>query len=428
MEDFELLSALGVDDICIYFQPIVSLQRFRVIGIEALTRGLKSGEFISPQELFSRAAELKISIEFDRFCRKLALLEFKRYYKKYNHLALFLNHDPTLLNDPNVILGYTATLCKDIGINPSRVVIEICESKVTNMKLLENFVTFQKKKGFLIALDDVGTHYSNLDRIPQLKPDILKIDRNLVQNSDKEWHKNKIVKAIIYLAREIRSIPIIEGVEKEEEIIENLKMGSEYFQGFYFCKPSPIHLLDFEKVAYKAKKVALKFRTFMIEKLKKRKDFFKYLSKVVFTFIKQLRKSKESLFDEILYNLIINYEWIECSYILNEYGIQITNTVFNKDTYYDSKNIFFVPAKKGDDLSSRNYFYTLIFCNSIYYVSEPYLSRATGNKCITISTIFRNNDKKFILCVDIIVDKTKLEQPSKNYNGPQNLERRLSYN
>jgi len=256
MEDFELLSALGVDDICIYFQPIVSLQRFRVIGIEALTRGLKSGEFISPQELFSRAAELKISIEFDRFCRKLALLEFKRYYKKYNHLALFLNHDPTLLNDPNVILGYTATLCKDIGINPSRVVIEICESKVTNMKLLENFVTFQKKKGFLIALDDVGTHYSNLDRIPQLKPDILKIDRNLVQNSDKEWHKNKIVKAIIYLAREIRSIPIIEGVEKEEEIIENLKMGSEYFQGFYFCKPSPIHLLDFEKVVYKSKKVA----------------------------------------------------------------------------------------------------------------------------------------------------------------------------
>jgi len=46
-----------------------------------------------------------------------------------------------------------------------------------------------------------------------------------------------------------------------------------------------------------------------------------------------------------------------------------------------------------------------MYCNSMYYVTDPYLSRATGNKCITISTLFESHGKKYVLCVDVHVDK-----------------------
>ena len=78
-----------------------------------------------------------------------------------------------------------------------------------------------KKYGFLVALDDVGNSHSNLNRIPELKPDILKMDKYLIRDVDKSWHKKKILKSISYLAKDIRSLVIAEGVETKEEIMEN---------------------------------------------------------------------------------------------------------------------------------------------------------------------------------------------------------------
>lgn len=84
---------------------------------------------------------------------------------------------------------------------------------------------------------------------------------------------------------------------------------------------------------------------------------------------------------------------IECAYILDESGIQITNS-----------SVFF-PAVKGEDNSLKRYYYKLMNSKIYDYFLEPYISYATGEICITLSKIFtHNNYKKYILCIDIARD------------------------
>jgi len=400
-----ILDALGVENIVVYFQPIVSLQRFKIIGLEALCRGINKGEIVPPNYLFSLAREINLSLEFDRLCRKLALDEFNKLRQKYNNMMLFLNHDLSLIDEENIEYGYTYDYVKKTGISSGSIVVEICESKVIDVNKLEQFVHDYKEYGFLVALDDVGNSHSNLNRIPELKPDILKIDRNLIRDVDKSWHKKKILKSISYLAKDIRSLVIAEGVETKEEIMDNLEMGIEFFQGFYFARPVPPGELKFEPVETTAREIALLFRDQMVTKFKKRRKYFQYIKEALMYIASRLRRLTEEKFNNALKYLAHNYPEIECVYILNEYGVQITDTIFVNDVQLKAKNHLFLPVQKGDDLSTKDYFYSLMYCNSMYYVTDPYLSRATGNKCITISTLFESHGKKYILCVDVRIDK-----------------------
>ncbi|WP_457571887.1 EAL domain-containing protein [Desulfovulcanus sp.] len=401
-----ILELLGVEDIQIYFQPIVSLQKFQIKGVEALCRGINKNEIVPPGYLFAFAEELGVALELDRLCRERALQEYKRLSAKNKKLLLFLNHNPSLLDMPGIRHGYTWHLVKKLGIPPQYIILEISENKITNKDALINFVNTYKKYGFLFALDDVGESHSNLNRIPELKPNILKIDRALVKDVNKVWHKNKILKAISYMAREIGSIVIAEGVEKEEEIMECLEVGIRLFQGFYFSKPAPWEKLDCEAITNRARKFCITFRNLMVAKYRKRKHKFQYVSNMASKISNAMRNIKLKNFENRLKQLIQRHTEIECAYILNENGIQITNTLFQNNYKLQIKNHLFSPAQKGDDLSSKDYFYSLIYCDNIYYISEPYLSMATGNKCITISTLFEQDNRKYVLCFDIVVNNS----------------------
>ena len=223
MED--ILNALGVERIVIYFQPIVSLQKLKVVGFEALSRGINQGEIVSPMSLFSLAKDLGCNLELDRICRKLALCEFKKIRQQYNDLLLFLNHDPSLLDKNGVTHGFTYQLVKEIGLPPRSIVIEVCESKVTNMDSLSQFVSDYKKYGFLLALDDVGNSHSNLNRIPELKPDILKIDGSLIKDINENIYKQKLVKSIIEFAKGSNILTVAEFVENEKIFNVCKKLG-----------------------------------------------------------------------------------------------------------------------------------------------------------------------------------------------------------
>ncbi len=77
-------------------------------------------------------------------------------------------------------LHHLLKLVKRCGVSPNNVIIEIIESRCEDEDALLEFVRFYRKKNFLIALDDVGAGFSNLDRIPLIKPDVIKLDRSLI--------------------------------------------------------------------------------------------------------------------------------------------------------------------------------------------------------------------------------------------------------
>ena len=101
---------------------------------------------------------------------------------------------------------------------------------------------------------------------------------------------------------------------------------------------------------------------------------------------------------------MVVFSSIDALYVVDEEGIQQTDTVM-KDDVSSSINPIFQPANKNENLSHKEYVYQLIHTDLKKYTTDRYISYATGNLCITLSHPFRGSDEhRYILCVDFIVN------------------------
>ena len=131
------------------------------------------------------------------------------------------------------------------------------------------------------------------------------------------------------------------------------------------------------------------------------KSRYKNYEKTIEKVIHELSITKEEDFDDKLKNVIDSYNDFKYIYVLNEKGVQITDTFTYYKNMMPQKALIFSPAKKGTNHSLKKYYYFLKNMALKKYVTEPYISLATGNLCITISSVFKGeNEKKYILCID----------------------------
>jgi EAL domain-containing protein (putative c-di-GMP-specific phosphodiesterase class I) len=196
------------------YQPIISLKRGTILGMEALARGVdpQSGETVPPDTMFSRATKDGRGLELDRVCRDAALKGFAGI-EGHKRLLLSLNLDISCVDRNAAGSGFLLSQTQASGISNNHIVLEILESKACSTEALLKFVSTYKNKNFLIALDDVGSGFSNLERIPLVKPDILKLDRSLVREVDKHFYKQELVRSFVRTAQCIGSQVVAEGVE-----------------------------------------------------------------------------------------------------------------------------------------------------------------------------------------------------------------------
>lgn len=94
--------------------------------------------------------------------------------------------------------------------------------------------------GFRIAVDDTGSGYSSLYTISELLPDIIKIDRSVIQGIDTNRIKESMVKGLILVAKEMGSIVVAEGIEKREEAAVLMRNRVDMAQGFLYGKPGTL--------------------------------------------------------------------------------------------------------------------------------------------------------------------------------------------
>ena len=140
-----------------HFQPLVSLKRTAVVGVEGLSRGVhpQTGRLIPANFIFGEASIRGLSRELDLLCRKKILADFRRLLNRFPQMILSINIDASAI-EKRIWSGYLKTQVAEAGLSPSSVVIEIVESVVEDVKELRRFVESYRESGFLIALDDVG--------------------------------------------------------------------------------------------------------------------------------------------------------------------------------------------------------------------------------------------------------------------------------
>jgi len=403
--DTNIYNIIRNEDIITYFHPIISVKRKSIIGFEALSRGIDRtlDEIISPQYLFTFAKKNNLSLKLDRACRKAALQNFRPVYFSNKDFILFLNFDTSILDENIVGSGHLRKFVDTLQISPGNIALEIVESHAKDINSLQKFIKTHREHGFLIALDDIGNGYSNLNRIPLVKPDIIKIDRYLVQYIDRNYHKQAVFKSLVNLSRNIGSLVIAEGVEREEEAITALELGVDMIQGFYFSEPRPISAGAVLESNERIKFIATSFQKYLFNKLNTNRSEQDKNERTVRKLIVQLSAVPADNFDNVIRQCIDKYSNLECVYVLNESGVQVSSTICSCQKPSRSKMPIFRPAPKGEDHSLKDYYYFLINTGSNKYTTEPYISLSSGNLCTTISTRFTNvNNKVYILCADFI--------------------------
>lgn len=223
------------------FQPVLSITHQRVVGYEALLRvaeahaGAPSGN-IGPATLFVQATP-EAARELDELARCLHLANFTAQGVATGWL--FLNSLPRPTPGDWPTQAAIDDLCRHFAFPHERVVIEVLEQRAGDEPAA--FLEARPPPGardFLVALDDFGAGFSNFDRVWRYRPDIVKLDRSLVQRAANDGnHTVSFIAHLVSILHHAGAMVLAEGVETENELMVLMEADVDLVQGFWFGQP-----------------------------------------------------------------------------------------------------------------------------------------------------------------------------------------------
>ncbi len=407
----KIKDTLGISQLTTFYQAIISVKTHEIIAYEALVRAWNtSNELMSPDTLFINAHKKQCIRELDHICQVHAIKMFaKEQTAKRKILSLNL---PNYLFSDNKNQHSILELVHNLQFDKDLLMLEICEDDVTDEAKLLEFVQLCHEKKILVAIDDLGKKFSNLDRLVMLLPDVVKLDRCLIKNIHKNRMQQAVVKSMVELCNSMGSLLLAEGTETKEEVLCLLDLGINYFQGFYFSHPAPESEFHFNenRILSIIENTGNEFVANCKINLQHKRLFWEMVSQKAKFICNQLSKSQEALHKTELRKALLFFENADCAYILDQKGIQVSATVFQEEKKSYSTNKFFAPAIPGTDHSQKDYFiylkpWTEEMAKKIElrpdFISHRYRSMATGTTCQTFCCWFTDiTQKPFILCLD----------------------------
>ncbi|OAN13116.1 hypothetical protein A3K86_15745 [Photobacterium jeanii] len=218
------------------FQPIITHDG-QVFGYEALMRVYDLDGSRFQTEPFFTANDLPINdkINIDRLARVIHLRNFACFFDAG---ALFLNMSPDALIDnfnnksgPKLLFPRV----KSLGLDCNNIYFELLEHHCEAKDDLFTVIKQMRDKGVKLALDDYGSQASSESRAKSVLPDIIKMDKSLLQ--EYIAGDTKRLTDAMALAKSIGARVLLEGVEDQLAYITAIELGADYLQGYYFGRP-----------------------------------------------------------------------------------------------------------------------------------------------------------------------------------------------
>lgn len=226
------------------------------------------------------------------------------------------------------------------------------------------------------------------------------MDKGLIRDIDSDHYKQSIVQTITRLSSKIGAITLAEGVETQAELFACYALGIQLIQGYFFARPERADLLPGSGCVEKLKANLPQLNAEIAARIQRDRDSqgrYIALSGEVSQALMQGSSDVETLF----YQVIEANDEIDCLYLLDEAGQQISDTVCH--TCAGNMHALFAPSSIGTDHAFKEYFYYLKHLGSERYISEPYISLATGNLCRTVTTRFSRQEISCVLCIDFLI-------------------------
>ena len=217
------------------FQPIVDVSHGTVMAYEALARGPEGQDAASV--LGSTLHNNRYSI--DQRCREKAIAVSTALGILDTPADLSVNFYPNAVYEPRQCLERTLNAARTVNFPLERIIFEITEvEEVRDHTHLRNIMTEYRTQGLRTAIDDFGAGHSGLSLLSVFQPDLIKLDRKLVDHIDGRPASRAIVRSIVQVCRELDILIVAEGVERHEEMQALCDMDIKLMQGFFFAVPA----------------------------------------------------------------------------------------------------------------------------------------------------------------------------------------------
>jgi len=218
---------ITTSDLDVVFRPIVDLSTGAAFAFEALTR-CKWPEFKNPMKLFERAQDERCCGSLGRRVREVA-------FSRCTDAPLFVNLHPHELDE-----GWLVRPDDPLFFHDRSVYLEITESAAFNyFSLCVNVLKeICSRAGAFLVVDDLGAGHSNLKRIIDLEPHVVKLDLALVRGIEKSRRQQILVRQVVSLCCELGARVVAEGIETEAELSAVIDTGAHYGQGYLFARPA----------------------------------------------------------------------------------------------------------------------------------------------------------------------------------------------
>jgi EAL domain-containing protein (putative c-di-GMP-specific phosphodiesterase class I) len=233
--------AIERDELRVYYQPQVSLQTGRVVGMEALARWEHPERgMIPPTRFIPLAEEIGLIVPIGRWVLREACRQAREWQERYSSFpppVVSVNLSAAQLRHTDLV-EEVLRITREAGLETEALALEITESVLLE-DATYNTATLARlrESGVRLDIDDFGTGYSSLSYLKRLPADVLKLDKSLVQGLERDRGNYAIVLSVITLAHALGLKVVAEGVETAEEYDELRRLKCDVGQGYYFARP-----------------------------------------------------------------------------------------------------------------------------------------------------------------------------------------------
>jgi len=241
----EVEHALNNNELCMYYQPKVSMGTGDVFGAEALIRWIHPTKgLIPPLDFLPSIDGTDIEVQVGDWVIEQALSQIEQWNAQDINIEVSVNISSHHMQSPKFIPHLESALAKYPNIDSKYLQLEILESSaLANLDVISSIVkSCRDSLGVHVSLDDFGTGYSSLTHLRNLPASTIKIDQTFIRDMLDDPNDHAIVDGVIGLADSFDRGLIAEGVETNEHGLMLLAMGCKDAQGYGIAKPMPADL------------------------------------------------------------------------------------------------------------------------------------------------------------------------------------------
>ncbi|MEB0041594.1 bifunctional diguanylate cyclase/phosphodiesterase [Pseudomonas sp. MH10] len=241
----ELRAALRLDELELHYQPRLSLEDGRIVGLEALVRWRHAERgLLPPSEFVPLAEQSGLIVPLGYWVISRALRDMQDLRERgLPPLHMAINLSFRQFQDSQLLSTLTR-LIAERGVDARWLEFELTETAVMRRSdLVKQTMDALGRLGVRFSLDDFGTGFSSFVHLNSLPIALLKVDKSFVGGMELREENRKLVHAMINLAHNLNLEVVAEGVETTEQLALLRDFGCNQIQGYLISKPLPLDQL-----------------------------------------------------------------------------------------------------------------------------------------------------------------------------------------